>query len=231
MCAGPDSDYAEAFRMLRTNLYLYEERNVGQVVVLTSPCQEDGKTTCALALAGILAADARDVLLIDGDLRKPSHHQLLGRPLEPGLRTVLAGECDWQSTVAPVTARMGEFFAVTSGELAAPELLSNSALRTFLEHARRRFDYIIVDTAAFPLVSDALVLAMQADMVLSVLRLQNTTRKLAAEHLLRLSRVAPHFGVILNGVAPRATYGVGATAYRPLQRDSEARADEHGMTS
>ena len=205
--SNPHSAVAEAFRSLRTNLYRLHGGDAGWVVLVTSPCPGDGKTTSVLSLAALLAADGKSVLVVDADLRKPSHHLWTGTPSDRGLRNVLSGQSSWLDVVHPVSLPYAEFFSIGAGRTGPSELLSGERMRRFLSEVRGRFDFILLDVASFPLLSDALALAQEAHCVLSVIRLQNTPRRVASEHLRTLNAIAPLHGVILNGADPAQSYG------------------------
>jgi tyrosine-protein kinase Etk/Wzc len=166
-----------------------------------------------LSLAATLAADGKWVLVIDADLRKPSHHILAGYHEEQGLRGILRGQCEWRDVVKTVAVENGEFFSISAGKMGPTELMSNDRMARFLIEARSRYDFVLIDAPSFPLVADALVLAPSVDSVLSVMRLQKTPRTLAAEHVKRLSRVAHDFGIIVNGAAAQRLYGYDAGNY------------------
>lgn len=202
----PNSLLAEAYRTLRTSLYHSNRSEHGTVVLVTSPSHGDGKTTSVLALAAMLAADRKRVLVIDADLRNPSHHQLLRTPQEPGLSNVLSGRWEWASVVHPVATWSGEVDSLNAGLVGSAELLSSQHFAEFLAYARRRYDVVLLDAPCYPAVSDPLVLADLADTVLTVVRLQSTPRRLAAEHLLRLASVARNYGIVINGVTPVPQY-------------------------
>jgi capsular exopolysaccharide synthesis family protein len=202
------SAFTEAFRTLRTNLSLTSWSQTGNVVLITSPCPGDGKTTTTLSLAAVLAADGRQVLVIDADLRKPSHHELLQETSEIGLQGVLSGQYHWRDAVRPVSSSFGEFYSLGAGRAAPSELLTSERMARLLTETRERFDYVLIDCASFPLVADALILSREADCVLSVLRLQHTPRKLINDHMRRLSESARNYGVVLNDAnTPAGGYG------------------------
>jgi tyrosine-protein kinase Etk/Wzc len=204
---NPHSAFAESFRTLRTNLYRLSGGQSGFVVLFTSPSPGDGKTTCALSLAALLAADGRSVLVVDADLRKPSHHLWTGGPKDQGLRNVLAGQSNWADVVQPVSLPFAEFSSIGAGRTGPSELLSGERMSRFLSGVRSRFDFILLDVASFPLVSDALALSREANCVFSVIRLQNSPRRFASEHLRTIASNSAFHAMIINGAEPARGYG------------------------
>jgi tyrosine-protein kinase Etk/Wzc len=214
------SPSAEAFRTLRANLYGAAGLRTGNVMLVTSPTPGDGKTTTVLSLAAMLAADQKWVLVVDADLRKPSHDTLLHLPVGRGFRGILSGECKWRDTVRPVSGRFGEFFSIGAGDVDTIELTSNERLERFLSEARTRYDFVLIDGPSFPIVADPLVLVPLADRVLSVVRLGHTPRSLAEEHVRRISEIAEFHSVVINDATPLSTYGYGTAANAAKQRKS-----------
>lgn len=209
------SPFAEAFRLLRTNVYYSGSLDQDKVILVSSPGPGDGKTVTTLCLAGILAADGKQVLVVDGDMRKPSHHILLRQPQHPGLSGVLTSETHWSQTVHVVRSPFGDFSSISTG-IVPPnpaELLSSPHLAKFLAEAREKFDFILLDSPPFPLVSDALVLSRHADRLLSVIRVGNTRRPIAEEHARRLAAATQRYGIVVNDVGVGSGYGYGYGTY------------------
>ncbi len=206
------SSFLESFRMLRTHLYRASVPGVGKVVLFTSPNAGDGKTTCTLALAAMLAADGKRVLVIDADFRK--RNQAVPPDACFGLREVLSGESSWVDAICTVPASAGVFYVLASGGNAEPELLSGPRMAELLREARSRCDFVLLDAPCFPRASDALVLAMLSDVVLSVFRMQNSSRKVAVEHLRGLSSVAPAYALVVNDVG--ASTNITKTERKPF---------------
>jgi tyrosine-protein kinase Etk/Wzc len=196
----PEMEFEEAFRMLRANLYYSQPNGAPAVVLVTSPQPGDGKTTCSLALTALFAADGKRALIVDADVREPSH--CLGHGA-PSFEHALQGDCDWRDAVHRIATLYGEFDAIGASEGALPELLSSPAMAAFLAEARTVYDVIVLDGSSFPASSDALVLARMADCVLSVIRIGSTPRRLAAEHLHRVSLSCERLAVVANDL-PRA---------------------------
>jgi tyrosine-protein kinase Etk/Wzc len=211
LAADPTSPFTEALRTLRASVCQTWQEHAQKVWLVTSAVPGDGKTTLTLSLASMLAADGKWVLVVDADLRKPSHHILTGHGEEQGLRGVLSGQCNWREVVRPVSVSSGEFFSIGAGKMAPGELISNDRMTRFLIEARNRYDFILLDGPSFPLVADAVVLAPLSDGVLSVARLGHTPRRLLGEHLRRLSQVAHGQAVVVNGGTEVHAYGYGAS--------------------
>ena len=98
----PKSQFAEAFRSLRTSLLLSNTGHPPKYIVLTSATPSEGKTTAASNLAAIMAQRDTRVLLIDGDLRRPNIHHRFGLNGKIGLTTVLTGATKLEETVQRV---------------------------------------------------------------------------------------------------------------------------------
>jgi tyrosine-protein kinase Etk/Wzc len=206
------SGFAEAYRLLRTNLYYSAGSRKEKVVLVSSPGPGDGKTLTTLSLAHTLALDGKRVLLVDADLRKPSHHILLRLRQHPGLSSILTAEMPWQKVTNTILeVGRGRIDAITTG-IAPPnpaELLSSNDVTRFIEEAREQYDFILIDTPPFPLVSDAMIMAMQGGRLLSVLRVKKTRRGPAVEHVRRLSAVCSQYGIVINDVSLFSEYGYG----------------------
>jgi tyrosine-protein kinase Etk/Wzc len=226
----PSSAFAEAFRHLRTNLYLASGR-VARVLLISSPSPGDGKSVCARALAAALAADGKHVVLVDADMRRQADDAGGRGAREPGLGEVLAGRRQWSDVVQLASADT-PFDAIPAGasDEGAAELLSGASFVSLIAYLRKSYDFVVVDSPPFPLVVDALVVASYADCVLSVLRVGNTAREAARAHLQRFVAMGVRHAVIVNGVrAPTAygQYGYGAT-YAAAPSDALAAPDRVG---
>jgi capsular exopolysaccharide synthesis family protein len=214
---GSSPAFAEAFRHLRTSLYCDAAQDCGgdgggggdgdraravanKIVVVTSPGAGDGKTLCTISLAAALATDGKRVLVVEADMHRPSLGALL--PIRPRgeLAELLAGRQSWFDvvTAVPVGKRSFDVIAGRSVHADSAELLSSPRFAEILDHATSRYDFVLIDSPPFPLLSDALILSMQAGRVISVLRLGNTTRHAAEKHLHGLAVATARHGVIIN---------------------------------
>jgi capsular exopolysaccharide synthesis family protein len=188
----------EAYRALRATLVGARRRRAdeGKVILITGSSPSEGKTTTAINLATSLALAGHRVILIESDLRRPVLAQVLGaRPENGGVVSVLIENTTLAESLIPSTTYGPNLRLLLSdyegGWIA--ELFSIPTAERMIQDARRMADYVIVDSAPLNEVVDALPLALQADEVLIVVRL-NITR------LDKLSQLAELLAE--NGVRP-----------------------------
>jgi capsular exopolysaccharide synthesis family protein len=203
--AAGDGVVTEAYRTLRSSLLFNRERDHGNIILLTSSIPQEGKSTTAINLARALAESGEPTLVVDFDLRRSSVHSHLRLYREPGLSDYCSREMKlelvMQSTKEP------NLSAVTSGKLPPnpPALIGSTAVKRFLEECRERFTWILLDAPPIVSVTDPLLLAKIADMVLMVVRYNQVDRKLARRSLIALRRTdARVVGVVLNGIDPKS---------------------------
>jgi len=199
---APSSFEAEQYRALR---HLIEQRNKStdlSVIAVSSPGAADGKTTTAINLAGALAqAPAARVLLVDGDLRGAALATRLGLGHVAGPGLVDAILDPTLSLLEVVHTRPHLNLSVlTAGQLpAAPyEVLKSPRLGELLAEARRRFDYIVLDTPPLVSVPDCRVIGKWVDGFLIVVTAHRTSRKLL-EEALKVTEPAKIVGLVFNG--------------------------------
>jgi len=192
----------ESFQTLRTALMLAARGPGCQVLLVTSSVPSEGKTTASFNLAKILAAGGAKVLLIDGDLRKPRLHRMMNVKNTRGLTSVVLGEADLKA-VSHRLEDVPNLNMVTSGPLPSnpPELFGKQSFKDLLASARERYDWVILDSPPTASVTDPVIAAQLADMVLLVVKYGGPRRQVVAEALRVLSRSGVRIaGVLLNNV-------------------------------
>lgn len=196
------SRFAESCRNLRTNLLYSMPDGPPRTVMVTSLEAGDGKTALAINLAVSLARlGSGEVLLVDGDLRRPELHMILNVERSPGLSTFLAGEAEL-SEVIKATDVPNLSVVPGGGRPDDPgDLLASRRLGQGLEALAERFEHIIFDAPPLLSVSDALSLAPRLDGVVLVLRHGRANRDDAEDAIQRLYAVRANLlGVVVNGV-------------------------------
>jgi polysaccharide biosynthesis transport protein len=191
----------EAYQNLRTALLFGRKEERGQVVLVTGTAPQEGKTTTVVNLAKLLASSGEKTVALDFDLRRAQLHARLGLSREPGLTGFFAHHEDLASLIRPT--RVSNLFALTSGPLPPnpPAILTRRNLPDMLDYLRAHFEWILMDSPPLASVTDALLLARYADMVLLVVQHNKLDKRLIKRHLTMLQRATPNvLGVVLNAV-------------------------------
>ncbi len=219
-----DLQFSDAFRLLKTNLDLNAKRPVRSLAI-TSPSPLEGKTTVALNLAHVLAADEEEVVLIEADLRRPG----LTRDLEDaghrtgplGLVHLVRGECSLTDVLVTHPDNPRLHIILAGQTLSDPSgLLSSAAFASVLETLRERFDRVLVDTPPVSIGADASLMATQLDAVLFVLDDSKTKPGAARTALNQLETVRARVnGVVLN----RVSKGAATYYFQPYVEDRPRR--------
>jgi capsular exopolysaccharide synthesis family protein len=198
---NPDGPVAEAYRVLRTNLLFSSAETTGRAVVVTSANPGEGKTTTAANLAVALALNGAKVLVVDGDLRRPTLHQHFGVAKTPGLSDLIVGRT--QASESIHTTRFKGLQVLACG-YAAPnpaELLGSASMKQILAALRTCYDWVIVDTPPILAMADTPVLCPLVDGVVMVVAAETTTRPALVRALDQIASVGGKVtGVVLNKV-------------------------------
>lgn len=190
-----NSGIAEAFRKLRTNLQFLAVDNPPRVIVVTSSSPHEGKSTTAINIALALAEAEHNVVLVDGDMRRPSVDRYLDLVGTVGFSTVLSGGASLSEVLQ--ATKFPRLTVLTSG--ATPpnpsELLGSLAAKNVLSDLRAKFDYVIVDSSPLLAVTDGAILAANADGALVMSRSGQTKR----EHLAHAIGILRDVGATVLG--------------------------------
>lgn len=175
-CCRPDSSAAEAYRGVRTALYVRTRTEGGKVIQVTSPDPGDGKTTVAANLAASVALSGRKVLLIDADFRSPRLEKAYGMSAEVGLSSLLRGTAVTAEAVRRTEVEGLSILASGSVPPNPAEVLASPHLRALFREVAAAYDFVFVDTPPLLAVTDAMVVAAEADAVLLTVPLAKNGR-------------------------------------------------------
>jgi capsular exopolysaccharide synthesis family protein len=202
----------EQFRSLRSRIYELRDISPLKTILVSSGVPQEGKSFISTNLALSLARHKNSkVLLIDGDMRRYTLHQILGCESHPGLADYLAGKASAmevmqrpeisQSVMASATPILPNvtFIAGGNGGDKAADLSGSPRFGELIRLAAPHFDWIIVDSSPVLPVSDAVNLARWCDGVLLVARGGVTKFPVAqrAQSELKASNI---LGFVLNAV-------------------------------
>ncbi len=194
----------EAFRILRTNIQFSSVDRVVRTLLVTSVVPDEGKTAIVANLGAVIAQGGRQVLLVDGDLRRPRLHRTLEVPNRAGLTSLILGSGDRQECV--VETDIPNLHVLPSGPLPPnpSELLGSQRMQELLHELAQQADVVLIDSPPVLPLADAAVLARQVDGVLLVLEAGRTRQEAARRAVENLRQVGANLiGVVLNGVPTR----------------------------
>ena len=195
--SNPRSPFSEAYASLRSSLEFATVDGLPRNMVVTSSQQSEGKSTSALALAQTFARVGTRVLLIDGDLRKPSLHRVLGVENRIGLVNVLVNQMTIDQVARPTGNPNLSFVSSGPTPPNPAELLARTSLRGVLAAAGRNFDLVIVDGPPVMGFADAPLLANAVEGVVFVV---DSSRTRGAQVKLALRRLHESRGTVLGVV-------------------------------
>lgn len=198
--SNPDSIISEQFRTLRTNVQFSTEGKKS-IILITSPSDNEGKSTTAANLAVSMAQQKEKVLLIDANLRDPAIHFVFKKENSVGLTDVLMGKILLEDAV--IDTEIGSLSILTSGQMALhpAELLGSELLHILFKKALRDYDVVLVDSPPILEVTDTKLLANKSDGVIMVIGQGRTEVEKAAEAKKALEFAKANlFGVILNEI-------------------------------
>lgn len=206
-----NSSTAEAFRKLRTNLQFLAVDNPPRVIVITSSSPSEGKSTTAINVAFALAEADHNVVLVDGDLRRPRLAKYLDVLGSVGVSNVLSGGAALDEVLQ--TTKFPRLTVLAAGPTPPnpSELLGSLTAEKMLHDLRSRFDYVIIDSAPLLAVTDGAILAAKSDGALVVVKAGKTRRDQLSHAIGMLHDVgATLLGAVLTMMPTR---GSGAYSY------------------
>ena len=222
-----NSGSAEAFRALRTSLLLSSPGAPPQVIMVTSAMMQEGKSFTALNLAVVLAQTGQKVLLVDSDMRRPAVNKYLGLPMNNGLSACLAGTEEPGSVTIAIDEIPG-LHVIPAGHMPPypSEMLASDAMPRLVQGWREQYRYIVIDTPPVLAVTDAVVCARIADVVVLIARSEKTGRQALVRTRDVLRKVRANIaGVVVNdlsfdSVEYRQYYGHYGSEYSYYYHDN-----------
>ena len=159
----PRSAQSEAYYSAVVSLHRFLGETPPKRVLVTSSTPGEGKSTSSIGITRSFVGMGKRVLLVDGDLRRPSLGMMLGQPLGAGLGEVLAGNSDAESAIRKLEGH--GFDLLTAGNMQGDpvSLLSAERLASTLAELEGKYDAIIVDGPPVMGIADSVLLADHAD--------------------------------------------------------------------
>jgi capsular exopolysaccharide synthesis family protein len=202
----------EQYRRLAATLHRRQSETRIKTVLVASTMPGEGKTLTAVNLALTFSESyGRNVLLIDGDLRRPTTHAVLEVPNILGSGVVATTETDQKLSLIQVSQRLS---VLTAGQPDNDPMsrLASDRMKRVLNEAAAQFDWVIIDTPPVGSVPDANILAQMADVVLLVVEAGRTPARLVQRTAEALGKERV-MGVILNRADDVSSDSSSAYAY------------------
>lgn len=210
---GPhDPIIAEVYHQLRASLLLSRDGLELKSLLVTSSLPSEGKTTTAINTAISLAESGSNVLLVDGDLRRPNLHQILEVDNAAGLSNALSNGMDSTAVLSLIKQTQIEGLSLlTSGQQLkdSARLLDHEKLSQIMATLGSKFSYIVIDSPPIVPFADSVILGAEVDGVLMVVQGGKSPQEIVLRSLRLLDDVdAVVVGVLLNNtkLQPLDTY-------------------------
>jgi polysaccharide biosynthesis transport protein len=167
---GPDSQHAEAYRVLRTHFLFSRKDDKLNSIVIISAGMGEGKSTTALNLATVFAQAGQRVVIVDSDLRRPTLHKILRVSNNVGLTNYLLKQNTLEEVIQTTSVPMLDFMA--SGKLpsSSMSILNSPQMKDLIADLKQRYDFVFFDSPPILGVSDAAVLASEVDLAIQVIQ-------------------------------------------------------------
>lgn len=197
----PKSTISEQFRMIRSNIMFSGVDHEIKKLVITSAAPSAGKSTTAANIAVAYAQAGKKVLLIDGDLRKPTVHYTFEIKNVFGLSNLITDQIGIDKAVQ--NTQVDNLSILASGPIPPnpSELLGSKRFKELIESFEQYFDMIIIDTPPVLAVTDAVIMSTVADGTILVTDVETNNK----QHLIKAKEVlqksdANILGIVLNNV-------------------------------
>lgn len=201
----PTGVIAECVRQIRTEMIKQIGRRDHTTLLVISGMPETGGTAVISNIAESFAAIERRVLIIDGNLRRPRMHEIMGVPEAPGLSEVLSGARPLSEVIQRTESPNLDVLTAGSVDAKGYERLTTEIMGKALAEAREKYDIVLIDVAPAIVSSDAIMLASRCDATMLVVRAFSEKRGLVARIRTQLEETKAEFiGVVVNGVRSNA---------------------------
>ncbi len=209
------SPSAEPFRSLRLALELRTEARRGNVVLFTSAEPGEGKSTVAANFALVSSFSQSSVLLIDGDLRRPTLHSLFDVARSPGLVDAFIGHGtgEGRSEEGPRVHEVGnlaKLSLITAGKpfSRTGDLVSSKRMGQFLSNASAKYGLVVIDAPPLLMAADAAGFAAHPGVDVVLIATRKSKRRSTLNALRKLDLIGANvIGLVANREGTLSTYG------------------------
>jgi capsular exopolysaccharide family len=199
----PDSRVAEAFRSLRSRMQFFTKEAKAPVILITSTMPEEGKTFTAINLASVYSLIGKKTILVGFDLRKPKIYSDFGLDNDHGVSSWLIGEDKIEDIIKATPFENLNIISAGSIPPNPSELIASKKTEELVTLLKKKYEYIIIDSAPIGTVSDTFHIATLADTCILIVR-QNITLKDQLENTVKELKFSDikSLSIVVNDLRP-----------------------------
>lgn len=191
----------ESLRSIRTTIHFALANATNNIIAISGPAPEVGKSFISTNLAVILAQNNKRVLLLDADLRRGYLHKYFDREATSGFTELMSGQATLEHVINSTLVPNLDFMARGKSPNNPSELLSSPQFKELLEQLSTQYDYIILDTPPALAVTDGIIISQYAGVNLIIARYAKTQIKELELTVSRFEQAGSKVhGIILNDI-------------------------------
>lgn len=201
----------ESLRSMRTAIHFALSSAKNNIIMVSGPAPEVGKSFISTNLATILAQSHKRVLIIDADLRRGYLHKYFNQQAQPGLADYLNGQTELSQVLKATEVSGLDVIARGKSPANPSELLSTTQFSAMLNQLSEQYDHILIDTPPILAVTDGIIISQHAGVNLVIARYAKTQMKELELTINRFEQAGVKVnGIILNDIQrSSAGYGYG----------------------
>ena len=199
----------ESLRSMRTAIHFALNNAKNNIIMISGPAPEVGKSFISTNLAAILAQSNKRVLIIDADMRRGYLHKYFNHDNLPGLAEYLNTQQTLDSIIKPTEIPHLDVITRGKSPVNPSELLSSAKFAAMFEQLSPMYDHIIIDTPPVLAVTDGIIISQYAGVNLVIARYAKSQMKELELTVNRFEQVGVKVnGFILNDIQ-RGSGGYG----------------------
>ncbi len=205
----------EALRSFRTALHFVLLDSPNNVVMLTGPAPNLGKSFVASNLGALLAVSGKTAIVVDGDLRRGRLREYFGILPNVGLSDYIAGTLPPTAVISRTSVENLDFIDRGNSPPNPAELLLHDRFSALIKYLSEKYDYVLIDTPPVLAVTDAAIVGRYAGCTLLVLKAAEHKASEIEDSIRRLANAGVQVrGALLNQVGHKAgSYGYNSYGY------------------
>ncbi|MEG2272492.1 MAG: polysaccharide biosynthesis tyrosine autokinase [Acinetobacter sp.] len=185
----------ESLRSIRTAIHFALANAKNNIIMISGPAPEVGKSFVSTNLATIFAQSHKRVLLIDADMRRGYMHKYFNLDAKSGLSEFLSHQAELRQVINKTAVDGLDMITRGKNPTNPSELLGSAQFKAMLDQLTQEYDHIIIDTPPILAVTDGIIISQYAGVNLLVARYAKSHMKELELSLNRFEQA----GVKLNG--------------------------------